>query len=634
MSSRPLGGGRVLGSVRSHLSVVKAPPSNSQLAESPKTSNSFVIDKQDLSSNVSLKNGDTTPTNPGLSCPICDEEMVTLLQLNRHLDDNHKNLEDVEQDEVKTWFRTQMTKAKRFQPLAVLNQKFKGLDVFESNDGPSLDAPSRGSSTSPAISTPVPDADEVVSRTHWQKAGYNDACSEPTCGKTLNVINGTINCRRCGKLFCEEHTMCQMKLSRSAQHEPIRGFWCRVCETCYRSRDGYNDHVGFFQDHTSKFISARKGVVDKANLEVARLEKRLSRLTQILADPMLGQSNGAPNLLWSLTGSKVQRKVAEQSVVAWEDDSQVLSCPLCQQEFNNYTFRRHHCRLCGRVVCGDLQTGCSSEIGFNVDRNTNQLSEKSVRQVSVDLRMCRDCKSTVFERREFQEQLAKKPPEVKAYENLMAFERGIRTLEPSFQKLLTALQDPFNTPTAAQLSEASKVRKRLIDSFTLYDIASRRIRDLPTTSSTQQKLQKAIYQQAAMFIHVHMLPLKTLPKILQHASPHGASNNIHRTNGALASIKFNGISASQASSSSAISAIESEEKELRERLIVLEEQKFFVTEMIADANRRRKFDEVSSLAQNVEDLTKEIDHVSGVLEQLDFAGAYGHSSAATLISKV
>ena len=38
--------------------------------------------------------------------------------------------------------------------------------------------------------------------------------------------------------------MYQMKLSRSAQHEPVRGIWCRVCETCYKSREGYNDRNG------------------------------------------------------------------------------------------------------------------------------------------------------------------------------------------------------------------------------------------------------------------------------------------------------------------------------------------------------------------------------------------------------
>lgn len=168
-----------------------------------------------------------------------------------------------------------------------------------------------------------------------------------------------------------------------------------------------------------------------------------------------------------------------------------------------------------------------------------------------------------------------------------------------------------------------------MDSFAQYDVAVRRIRDLPSTSDTQKKLQKAIYQQATNFLHLHMLPLKTLPKVLKHATPHGAITNGHpapngRSNGALAAVKYNDIDvSSQASSSSAISAMEAEEKSLRDRLIVLEEQKFFVGEMIADANKRRKFDEVSALSQNVQDLGREIDGIQGQIGQLDFAGIYG-----------
>ena len=56
--------------------------------------------------------------------------------------------------------------------------------------------------------------------------------------------------------------------------------------------------------------------------------------------------------------------------------------------------------------------------------------------------------------------------------------------------------------------------------------------------------------------------------------------------------------------------------------MVLEEQKFFVGEMVADANRRRKFDEVGALAQNVRDLTREIDSIQGMLAGLDFEGVY------------
>lgn len=198
--------------------------------------------------------------------------------------------------------------------------------------------------------------------------------------------------------------------------------------------------------------------------------------------------------------------------------------------------------------------------------------------------------------------------------------------------MLTHYRDPDNPPSSAQLAEASRTRKRLVDAFGQYNTAARRIRDLPTDSPTQQRLQTAVFQQSSNFLQIHMLPLKALPKVLKHATPNGVGPSGRSTpNGkptnALASIKYNDIdNASQISSSSAVSALEAEEKTLRETLIVLEEQLFLVKEQVADANKRRKFDEVSSLAQNVEDLSREIDQVQGQLAQLDFAGAYGAQS--------
>ncbi|KAL9593929.1 MAG: hypothetical protein Q9219_007309 [cf. Caloplaca sp. 3 TL-2023] len=558
----------------------------------------------------------------------------------RHLDDNHKNLEEVKQDEVKDWFKAQMIKAKRFQPLAVLNQKFKGLDVFESNGSP------RSPNIIPANAPQErpPDPEEVIKRDHWQRHGPYDRCSDPACGKRLGSSNGNVNCRKCGKLFCEEHTMYQMKLSRSAQHEPVRGIWCRVCETCYKSRDGYNDRSGLEQDHTAAFVKLRSKTVDKTLLEVSRLEKRLTKLTQLLTDPAVEQAASPSNMLWSFASSRSQRKQLEQSVVVWEDDGSITRCPFCQQEFSNYTFRRHHCRLCGRVVCGDPFTDCSAEIGLNVAASTlilnpskksttntdwtgtGHLTEKANGEVSLDVRMCKKCKKTIFSKQDFAASIDHKPPDVRAYENLIQFEGGIRLMLPKFQRLLQALQDPDNPPTPATLAEASKIRKRVTDAFGQYNTAARRIRDLPTESPTQQRLQKAIFQQAGIFLHLHMLPLKALPKIMKHATPSDRLMPSGKPGGALASIKHNDVdAASQVSSSSAISAMEVEEKALRERLIVLEEQSFLVKEHIAEASKRRKFDEVSSLSQNVEDLGREIDHVQGQLGQLDFAGAYSGS---------
>lgn len=337
-------------------------------------------------------------------------------------------------------------------------------------------------------------------------------------------------------------------------------------------------------------------------------------------------------------------KVLEQSVVTWQEDATVARCPYCQQDFTAYTFRRHHCRTCGKVVCGDATTGCSSTIGLNVETSTLILSslqsstdvlpanatvEKPEGQVPINVRLCKDCNSTLFSKRDFVAEITQKPSSVRAYDNLIQFERGIRMLLPKFQKLLSALQDSDKPPTTSQLAEAAKVRKRLIDSFAQYDIAARRVRDFPSDSATQQKLQKAVYQQASNFLHLHMLPLKTLPKALKHATPHGNRSSVQLSNGratsALATISYNNLENSShlsSEQSSQISALEAEEKHLRERLIVLEEQRFFVQEMVADANKRRKFDEVAALAGNVEEISQEIDSVQNMLSGLDFEGVY------------
>lgn len=672
MARRTLGGGRVLGTPSALSAPSPSPqpkrvlsPTASSVSLSSQTSASqFSSGTQDLTSRISLENGDTSisaaPVAPGaqLSCPICSEEMLTLLQLNRHLDDIHHNLEDGTQDEVKDWFKIQMEKAKRFQPLAVLNQKLKGLDVFESNENQAASVPSRPpvSHALPTTETPkLLDPEDLITKEHWQAGCMYDVCLEPSCGQRLNGTNGCVNCRKCGKLFCEEHTMYQMKLSRSAHHEPVRGIWARVCETCYKSREGYNDHNGTLRDQTLAFKNIRKQTVDKDLLEVSRLEKRLTRLTQLLASLPPDQIQPSATKLFSIGWQSDQRNALEQTIVSWQDDATVSRCPFCQQDFSGYSFRRHHCRTCGRVVCGDPGTGCSSEVGLSI-APLSKSSEKNTNGnlLNVDVRLCKDCKATLFNRRDFEADVTSKPPEVRSYDNLIQFERGIRLHMPKFQKLLSALQDPKRPPSSAQIADASKVRKRLMDSFAKYDVAARRIRDLPTNSPTQLRLQKAIYQQASNFLHLHMLPLKALPKVLKHASPGGDRISTPRTsspgtpvNGqsapgarpqdsALASIKYNnhatrGSTSSLVSdTSSAVSALEAEEKSLRDRLIVLEEQKFFVSEMIADANRRRKFDEVSSLAVNVEDLSREIDRVNGMLAGLDFEGVYtGNIPAST-----
>ncbi|PTB79078.1 FYVE-domain-containing protein [Trichoderma longibrachiatum ATCC 18648] len=550
--------------------------------------------------------------------------------------DAAKELPVEEQNEVKTWFDKQVLKAKRFQPLSMINLKLRGLEVFESNDSHPVVPPTIATSSAGKLPMEAPiDPEELITRSHWQRSTSYDVCTDPTCEKRLGPLNGSVNCRKCGRLFCEQHTMYQMKLSRSASHEPVRGYWARVCETCYKSREGYNDHNGLSVDHTDMFKAVRRKKVERHTLEVTRLEKRLTKLTRLLANSpevLANASNGsllAP--VQSLTGQKNTRKLIEQSVVTWEEDDKVPECPFCHQEFRSWTFRRHHCRICGRVVCGDPQTGCSSEVSLSIAGPTGPGVEKppsatSNGHIAVDIRMCKDCNDTIFSARDFAASLAYKPPDQRAYETLRQFERGIRQLLPSFHRALVALQPEvkengeidLNKPPAthAQIQEASKIRKRLIDSFTKYGSAARRLRDLKADNPTQQRLQLAVYAYASSFLHTNMLPLKNIPQMLRHRStPSSSSSHSHflpSTNHSTSSLRHSELAesdiASQAPSeaSTVVSLLETEEKELKERLIVLEEQKFMVEEMVKSATGARRFEEVSALSRNLDELNGEI----------------------------
>jgi hypothetical protein len=264
--------------------------------------------------------------------------------------------------------------------------------------------------------------------------------------------------------------------------------------------------------------------------------------------------------------------------------------------------------------------------------------------------MCRDCKHTIFSARDFAASLQHKPADQRAYETLRQFERGIQQLLPSFHRALLNLQPEKKEsgeidlnkppPTHAQIQEAAKIRKRLVDSFGKYGIAAKRLRDLPTESPTQRRLQMAIYTYASGFLHTNMLPLKSLPQLLRSRSS-ASSSTVVSTSRVLASHHHSGSSlrhseladetSSQAPSegSTVVSQLEAEEKELRERLVVLEEQRFMVEAMVKTAQGSRRFEEVSALSRNVDELDAEIkvlrNKVGGVEERWE--GVYRNGVA-------
>jgi hypothetical protein len=93
---------------------------------------------------------------------------------------------------------------------------------------------------------------------------------------------------------------------------------------------------GLGRDYTRVFAAVREG---------ARAMDRAAE----------GMAGGA---LATLAREGVERYDAD---VRWEDDAAVGACPHCARAFSRFALgggpRRHHCRVCGRVVCGECSAG-------------------------------------------------------------------------------------------------------------------------------------------------------------------------------------------------------------------------------------------------------------------------------------
>lgn len=144
---------------------------------------------------------------------------------------------------------------------------------------------------------------------------------------------------------------------------------------------------GVYRDLTEGYLVARRSKGETRRLDEGRLQKRLEKLVELHFPPpdpsgsKDGQrrrpnpsarasissfsslaslssvagpspSNPSPSFFSRLTSASTTAALreAEQAIVKWQDDSTVRYCAICGAPFGVRT-RKHHCRLCGRVVC-------------------------------------------------------------------------------------------------------------------------------------------------------------------------------------------------------------------------------------------------------------------------------------------
>lgn len=540
-----------------------------------------------------------------ISCPICLKSFANLQSLNNHLDTDH-GFDDAPHNEPSLTVPTTPTASKRMH-----------LSPHRSL----LSSHSRSNSTEVTKKQDKVKKSEIT-KAHWEKFAKGKTCHH--CNRRLSPNTGLINCNKCGKLFCRRHCTNIIKLNLEAQFDPTgkHSRWYSCCHNCFILRPGYNDY-GESVDMTAMFIRLRSKKSEDHHLIKLQLENRLVRLLDGLFTLFKRyRING--NVI-TLMKFKMERMTLEQRIAPWKSDNGVNNCHICTRQFNMLV-RKHHCRLCGNIICDSVDTGCSNDVPITtLHKNASDLPFREdvsdimtkAEEVDVNIRLCSNCLKTIYIPRKFKEDVhMNTSPIMMKYQSLQNVSRVITYLLPTFQDLIQKQDIEKNddtVPNAVNLQELTRIRERLLKSFGIYNTLTRQLMLLTPENESERRIQKSIQVMSSRFINGKILPLKALGNMLSPTSSTVTSN------------RSSPLPTPTGKNDSVATAIEvttlsemmngltiKEVKQYREELMVLKEQSFLIHSMIAESKKQRKFDEIKTLSHNLDELTRR----SQELEQL------------------
>ncbi|XP_034028617.1 rabenosyn-5 [Thalassophryne amazonica] len=283
-------------------------------------------------------------------------------------------------------------------------------------------------------------------------------------------------------------------------------------------------HLDFFKKH-------RAARIDHYVIEVNKLIIRLEKLTSFDR----------------ISADTAKIRAVEKSVVSWVNDSDVPFCPDCGNKFNIRN-RRHHCRLCGSIMCrkcmefiplplaqklingirealcapgspghshspppGGGSTGMGSRRGSisSLSSVTSLLEEKDDEKI----RCCHHCMDKLLKRQQKLEEKDHVPDIVKLYERLRMCIKKVDEKAPEYTRMAESLNAG---ETTYNLDTAGGLRLEVMKYYELIDALSKKIltlgmKDDPPPHPKTLQLQKMIRYSATLFVQEKLLGLMSLP---------------------------------------------------------------------------------------------------------------------------
>lgn len=304
------------------------------------------------------------------------------------------------------------------------------------------------------------------------------------------------------------------------------------------------------RSYLQEFKKTRGARVDRYATETNRLVVRLDKL------------------LRDMPGDPSRRRDHERAVVAWIDEDLVKLCPTCASKFNPLR-RKHHCRLCGSVMCHD----CSQWVDWDLcrrlispaaltsykpqpervsgrdSRDTRSMGSPGSRQSlfrlkrtssreslassssglaggrgQEEFRACEYCKKLLTYREKQLELQNHRPIVSQFYESLSQYVTSGEQLSP---KYLTMHESLMRGEPTYNLDDAKLLRVRLLKIAENIDLMSKRIESLGRENyqggpeeplPRRFKLQAQIRRAAVLFIKDTLVGLPSLPSVEEAAT--------------------------------------------------------------------------------------------------------------------
>ncbi|XP_006623714.1 rabenosyn-5 [Apis dorsata] len=303
-----------------------------------------------------------------------------------------------------------------------------------------------------------------------------------------------------------------------------------------------SQEIGVITSHTKYFKEIRNTRMERYSTETNKLLIRLDKL------------------LNNLPSDPVDRKVHERTIVPWIDEKDVKLCPTCAKSFH-VARRKHHCRLCGAVMCHNCTIFLSlqdarkmtSPVSVQDDSAVSPTSERPISERIVragigltklarspssgslnsvlslvndsagseqQFRICTHCANLLDAREKQKAKHFDKPIVCQFYEKMRAYMEEASQHVKMYNKMWESLNEGEST---YNLEDAQALRIKIAKLGESIDLISKRISVLGTRcvenppQDQELRLHHMVRVSAVIFLKEELLTVQALPSKEKYA---------------------------------------------------------------------------------------------------------------------